>query len=88
MDLAEPILDVTKRLLPRCDLPNKELARRVGVNYEWLRLLRNGRIKDPSVSMVQRLHDFLLVYEHDRQRAMDAAEAIVTARHSSTPPQP
>jgi hypothetical protein len=59
--MNEPLLDRTVRLLDACELSPIDIARRANVGFEWLRKFQAGRIKDPSVRRVQRLHDFLIV---------------------------
>jgi len=80
MDLPEPIYDVALRLTKRCDLDTHMLARRAGVGFEWLRKFRAGKVKDPRIRSLQRLHDFLVIYETDRRQALESAEAISKAR--------
>ena len=53
------LLDETLKLIKQCELPRRELARQSGVGYEWLCKVDQGRIKDPGISRVQKLYNFL-----------------------------
>ena len=55
-----PLLEKTRLLLQKCDLPLNEIANMSGVGYEWLRKFKADLIPDPSVNRVQTLHDYLV----------------------------
>ena len=53
------LLDETLKLIRKCELPRRELARQSGIGYEWLCKVDQGRIKDPGIRRVQKLYNFL-----------------------------
>jgi len=53
------LLSNTVHLLSVADEPRHVIAKNAGVGYEWLAKFAQGRIPDPGVSRVQRLHDYL-----------------------------
>lgn len=58
-DMTKDIFDETLALLGKCDLPRAELARRSGLNENWLKALKAGRIEGAPIKRIQRLHRFL-----------------------------
>ncbi len=63
------LLSKTRSLLAECDLPLREIAAGAGdpVTHEWLKKFAGNYQSDPTVTRVQRLHDFLV-----RQRSRAA----------------
>ena len=55
------LLDKTKVLLPvaKSRMTLREISSGAGVGFEWLRKFDDGTSKNPSVTRVQALHDFL-----------------------------
>jgi hypothetical protein len=55
------LLTKTRRLLAECDLPLRDIAAGAGepVTHEWLKKFAGDYQSDPTVTRVQRLHDFL-----------------------------
>lgn len=49
----------TLQLLKSSAIPDRELARTIGISTPWIRLFREGDIKSPNVDTVQRLYEFL-----------------------------
>jgi hypothetical protein len=62
MPRSERLLDRTYRLLGESDLTLREISKRTGLGYEWLKRFRVRAYDDPGVNVVQRLHDFLVLY--------------------------
>lgn len=62
---TESLLSRTKKLLAqRGELTLREIAEGAGVGHEWLRsFLYGGRIKDPGVTRLEKLHNYLSDYE-------------------------
>lgn len=78
MDIEEPLLERTERLLKasteRAWAQNRErpvtLFRRIaaearGVPFEWLRSFAAGKSADPGVRKVQALHDWLVAEQRE-----------------------
>ena len=65
MPQPEPLLNRTERLLRRYmpELTLRVIAERAGVGFEWLRKYSQGKFDDPGVKRIQRLHDFLALYD-------------------------
>lgn len=61
---TESLLSRTKKLLAqRGALTLREIAEGAGVGHEWLRSFVYGdRIKDPGVTRLEKLHNFLTDY--------------------------
>lgn len=55
------LLSKTRKLLADCELPLREIAAGAGepVTHEWLKKFAGDYQSDPTVTRVQRLHDFL-----------------------------
>jgi transcriptional regulator with XRE-family HTH domain len=60
MDVTEPLLDKTTQLLADSKLTAQQIAVGAEVDINWLAKLKQGRIKEPGVSKIQRVHDFLV----------------------------
>jgi len=72
-DLTESLLSRTKKLLDdRGEISLREIAEGAGVGHEWVRGLAYGAIKDPGVSRLEKLHNFLTEY-HAAQRFQQRA---------------
>lgn len=78
-DFTESLLDRTKKLLDqRGELTLRQIAEGAGVGHEWLRsFLYGNRIKDPGVSRLEKLHNFLTEYQA-AQRFQKRGEARVS----------
>ena len=59
----EPILDTTRRLLAARKQSLPKIAASTGLDFEWLSKMSQGRINDPGVQKVQKLHDYLITEE-------------------------
>lgn len=46
-------------LLQKTDQPHHTVAKAIGVTPAWVRMFRNGDIKDPGVNTIQRLYEYL-----------------------------
>ena len=55
------LLDKTKFMLPlvRARQSAREVADGAGVGFEWFKKFEGGHIKEPSVTRIQSLHDYL-----------------------------
>jgi len=54
------LLKETMSALERSEETTKSISNGADVGYQWLVLIINGRIKDPGVTRLQRLHDYLI----------------------------
>lgn len=73
---TESLLDRTKKLLDqRGDATLREIAEGAGVGHEWLRGFVYGAIKDPGVSRLEKLHNFLVEYQAAKRFAQRSGEA-------------
>lgn len=62
-DATESLLTKTKRLLQeRGDLSLREIAQGAGVGHQWLRSLCYGAIKEPGVTKLEKVHNYLIEY--------------------------
>lgn len=59
MDVTEPLLDRTYRLLAATNLTYEEISSGAGVKFDWLAKFKQRCIVEPGVSKVQAVHDFL-----------------------------
>jgi len=59
---SEPLLARTLRLLEETDLTYRQIAGGAAVDMEWLAKFKQGRIDEPGINKVQRVHDFLVAY--------------------------
>lgn len=53
------LLDKTKVLLSVAKEPRRQIAANADVGFEWLRAFEAGRVANPGVVHVQKLHDYL-----------------------------
>lgn len=65
------LLTKTRQLLSESTLPLREIAAGAGepVTHEWLKKFAGDYQSDPTVTRVQRLHDFLLKQAQTKGRA-------------------
>ena len=77
VDTTESLLTRTKRLLAdRGELSLREIAEGAGVGHEWLRSFAYGdRIKDPGVTRLEKLHNFLTEYQAAKRFQQRQTEA-------------
>ena len=73
MNTPNTLLEDTQRLLKSAKTPRREIARGAAVGNEWLAKFSQGRINDPGVRKVQRLHDFLLYLKSGGQASTQQA---------------
>lgn len=73
---TESLLTRTKKLLDqRGELSLREIAEGAGVGHEWVRSIAyEGRIVDPGISRLEKLHNFLVDY-HAARRFKERSEA-------------
>lgn len=57
--MNESLLQRTYRLLDASDLTIREIADGAGINFHWLGKFKQKAFKDPGVTRVERLHQFL-----------------------------
>lgn len=76
-DSTESLLERTKKLLgQRGDLTLREIAEGAGVGHEWLRsFLYGDRIREPGVSKIEKLHNFLTDYQAAQRFKLRSDEA-------------
>lgn len=55
--LLDATYDLLEQAAPRQTLP--EIAKGAGVGYEWLQKFSQRAVKNPTVTRVQKLHDYL-----------------------------
>lgn len=60
MDVTEPLLERTYRLLESTNLTYQQIAAGAEVDVHWLAKFKQRRIEEPGVNKVQAVHDFLL----------------------------
>lgn len=60
MDVTEPLLDRTYRLLAGTKLTYQQIADGAKVDINWLAKLKQRRIDEPGVNKIQAVHDFLI----------------------------
>lgn len=59
MNVTEPLLKTTYRLLEASPLTHEEIATGAGVGFDWLSKFNQRRIAEPGIGKVQAVHDFL-----------------------------
>lgn len=59
MPRPKPLLEKTLAMLRKDKRKLPEIAKIAGVNYFWVRSIKNGACKNPRVLHVQALHDAL-----------------------------
>ena len=62
------MLQDTLDMLHDTDLPRRIIAAESGLGLEWLHKLAQGRIPDPGIIRIQRLHDYLSSRKKRRRR--------------------
>ena len=57
-----PLLDETLFLLKNrpVTLELKQIAQAINVSPNWLSMLNNGKIENPGIVYIQKLHDYLV----------------------------
>jgi len=60
---TKSLLQDTYALLEKRSVSLQVIAQETSVSYSWINMLNQGRIPDPGVQKVQRVHDFLLSVE-------------------------
>lgn len=57
-----PLLDETLMLLKHrsATLELKQIAKDIDVSINWLSMLNKGKIENPGIVLIQRLHDYLV----------------------------
>jgi transcriptional regulator with XRE-family HTH domain len=53
------LLTEVRKLVLRSALTREQIAKGAGVERDWLNAVTQGRIRDPGVTKIQKLHDFL-----------------------------
>lgn len=68
-DSTESLVTRTKKLLrERGEVSLREVADGAGVGHEWLRsFFYRGRIQDPGVTRLEKLHNYLAEYHAARR---------------------
>lgn len=75
-DSTESLLSRTKKLLAQRDgLSLRQIAEGAGVGHQWVRGLVYGAIKDPGVSRLEKLHNFLADYQASKRFELRKTEA-------------
>jgi transcriptional regulator with XRE-family HTH domain len=83
MARQETLLDRTMRLLKkhRATKSLREIAEASGIDREYLKALVAGRIADPGILKIQKLHDWLDLYE--RANAMGGSTPGTSPQQSA-----
>jgi transcriptional regulator with XRE-family HTH domain len=69
---SEPLLPQTYRLLDATNLTYRQIAEGCGVDVNWLMKFKQRQIKEPGVTKVQLVHDFLSAYNAIRMSPLAA----------------
>ena len=72
---GEPLLLETYRVLDATNLTYRQIAEGCGVDVNWLMKFKQRQIKEPGVTKVQRVRDFLTAYDAIRVPPTPAAES-------------
>ena len=59
MPKPKPLLDSTYELLDKSSAPLTQVAASAGVGVEWLKKFKARAVPNPTVTRVQKLHDYL-----------------------------
>ena len=59
MKNKETLLQRTIRLMNKTDMNINDICEELGVSRRWYNYLKVGKIADPSVNTIERLHDLL-----------------------------
>lgn len=71
---SEALLPQTYRLLDDTNLTYRQIAEDCGVDANWLMKFKQRKIKEPGVTKVQQVRDFLVAYNAIRLQPTRAAE--------------
>ncbi len=65
-----PLLDETLLLLKHrsATLELKQIAKAIDVSPNWLSMLNKGKIENPGVLSIQRLHDYLIAKQKEQPK--------------------
>lgn len=75
-DTTESLLDRTKKLLAdRGDATFREIADGAEVPIEWLKSIHYGRIDNPGVKTLEKLHAYLIDFHAAKRFQQRASEA-------------
>jgi hypothetical protein len=66
MQRSKPLLKSTYELLGKSGLSYRQVAAGARVDINWVAKFAQRAIREPGVSKVQRVHDFLIAYEEIR----------------------
>lgn len=58
MVMNQNLLEITLKALAERRGKWPQICRDTGLDYDWLTKLAQGRIQDPGVKKIQRLHDY------------------------------
>lgn len=65
--MAQTLLQKTLKLLEKSQLTRRQVALGAGVGEDWLKKVQLGKIPDPGVRRVQRVHDFLVAVKRRKK---------------------
>ena len=74
------LLESTLSMIPTSGHSLSRIAYHCGVTLRWLQLVRKGKIADPGVRKIQRIHDFLLAVPSAPRRAAVCRPATLEDR--------
>lgn len=57
--MSNNLLDQTYNLLENCEQTQREIAEGAGVNYWWFIKFAQKNLPNPTLSRVQKVHDYL-----------------------------
>lgn len=63
--MSNNLLEQTYKLLAKTDLTQREVAEGAGVNYWWYIKFAQGNLPNPTITPVQKVHDYLLAQSED-----------------------
>jgi transcriptional regulator with XRE-family HTH domain len=75
MQRPKSLLKVTYKLFKKSGLSYRQIAAGACVDVNWVAKFAQGKIDDPGVKKIQKVHDFLIAYEEVRMSAIPAAES-------------
>ncbi|MBE0454858.1 MAG: hypothetical protein IBX58_14400 [Roseovarius sp.] len=62
------LLDKTIDLMRSTDIPVKTVCKDVDLSTEWYHKVLAGKIRDPGVRRIERLHSYLISRQDDHQQ--------------------
>ena len=74
---TETLLERTYQLIDSTNQTYQQVADATGLDKNWLMKFKQRAIKEPGVSKVQKVHDFLLAYNAIKTSSRDAV-AVTT----------